>query len=311
MLAYMLGRATGHLRRALGVACIAGALVGCSLSTTDPGDDSAAPLPQPVAAVPELASRVPDWLAADGRLDIGTDPSYPPMEFVTDDGLLDGADIQLAQAVAAVLDLTPDFGLDAFTALESGVRSRRHELGISAITIEPGRLTWADAVIYLRAGSQLIRPRGSVISLDDLCGSTVGALEGSIQISLLLDADSDCSNSGSAALRILGYADQNDGVELVTAGEIDAMLVDSTSTNWIVDNRPGRLEAAPQVVSRRPLGILVDPTEDGWPELVADAVTHLIEEGTYAEILQRFDITEGWVDAAEVRSPQDAIDAGT
>ena len=72
-------------------------LAGCGgSSSTQP---SASPSVDS-SVVEELARRVPERIGVDGALTFGTDPSFPPMESLTTEGALTGADIALAEAIA-------------------------------------------------------------------------------------------------------------------------------------------------------------------------------------------------------------------
>ena len=57
-------------------------LTGCSAEP----QPAASAGPDPPAEVPAISDHVPGALARDGLLTIGTDPSYPPMEFISADG---------------------------------------------------------------------------------------------------------------------------------------------------------------------------------------------------------------------------------
>ncbi|MFN8126631.1 MAG: hypothetical protein U0R64_09020, partial [Candidatus Nanopelagicales bacterium] len=76
-------------------------VAGCSGSPPSTGPTASSPA---LARVDRLATQVPHQLRTDGILTIGTDPSYPPMEFVSRSGTaVEGADIDLAGAVSTVL----------------------------------------------------------------------------------------------------------------------------------------------------------------------------------------------------------------
>ena len=86
-------------------------MLGAGCTPSPPPGVPTAPLPTTVATDRELADRVPYQLRNRGVLDIGTDPPYRPMEYLTSDGRLTGVDVHLAQAIAAKLHLAAAFSL--------------------------------------------------------------------------------------------------------------------------------------------------------------------------------------------------------
>ncbi len=258
------------------------------------------PSPHTVSADQQLAALVPDSVAADGVLDIGTDPSYRPMEYTTADGLLTGVDIQLAQAVAATLGLTPVFSFEAFTALESGVRAGRFELAAAALTVRPDTTLATDAVLYFDSGTRLARQQGSAVTLDDLCGTAISVLEGSVQLSDL-EAESDrCRTAGRAGVRAVAGETVDEVVRALLVGDAEAMIGDSAVIQAGVRSYSLQLELDEQVVSPAPLGMLTMPDDDALADAVAAALDRLIRQGVYDEILLSGGLTEGAVAAAVV-----------
>jgi polar amino acid transport system substrate-binding protein len=163
---------------ALGICLCTSACAGTDANAPD--SPSAVPVPQQEAA---LAKLVPISVAQDGALTVATDPTYPPLEFLSDTGEVQGAEIDLVVAISTVLGLEPEFEQEAFTAIPGAVRSGRYELGVAALALRPDTPRLNNAVINLRSGSQLVRSKSAAnVTLDSLCGVGVAALEGSLQI---------------------------------------------------------------------------------------------------------------------------------
>lgn len=277
---------------------IAAGLVVCALGagcapTIVPGVP-AAELPFEVRADPDLARQVPEAVAADGLLNIGTDPAYPPMEFI-EDGLLHGVDIQLAQAVAAKLGLVASFTMEAFTALEPGVRAGRFELGAAALSLAPGESMSTDAVLYLASGTRLARRAGSGVELTRMCGHPVAALEGSAQVEDLAAESKECEAGGSLPITVLAKEDLSDVTKAVLSGVAHAMVADSPVVQAVTREHAAELELTPDTAFPDSLALLTAPS---LGELVVAALGELIAEGTYDAILHGNGLTEGAVDAA-------------
>jgi polar amino acid transport system substrate-binding protein len=294
ILAYVPLVTARNLRRML-AAALPGALLiaGCAAPTAAPGA-AAVPLMLPVAVDRELAAAVPAEIAADGILDIGTDPSYRPMEYTDSDGRLTGVDIQLAQALAAMLDLRPVFALEAFTALESGIRAGRFEFGVAATSVHPGDALATDGILYLESGTVLARSVGSDATLWDLCGRSIAALEGSTQLTALSAQSASCRTAGREGITVVAGETQDAVTRSVLVGEAEAFVGDSPVVQAGVRSFAPELELVDGIVDPAPLAML-SPPSTGFADVVSRALDALIADGTYAAILASGGIVEGGV----------------
>lgn len=80
-----------------------------------------------------------------GFLRVGIDPTMPPFATIERDGSLTGIDIQLAEAIAKHLGLTPQFVLLGYDGLYDALATNRVDLLLSALLVEPARM---DDVLY-------------------------------------------------------------------------------------------------------------------------------------------------------------------
>ena len=96
-------------------------------SSSGPGDSSASPLPS-ISADSELAAGLPEAIKSAGVIKFGTDASYAPMEFIAEDGsTIEGADIDLGNAIAAKLGLTTEWTNSTFDSLIVGVTNGKFD----------------------------------------------------------------------------------------------------------------------------------------------------------------------------------------
>lgn len=252
-----------------------------------------------VAADHALADRVPDAIAKDGVLRIGTDPPYKPMEFYNAQQQLTGLEVQLAMAIARKLDLEPRFTPEAFTAVEAGVRADRFELGAAALTLPPGEQLSTDAVLYLASGIRLGRQQGSNVELATMCGRRVSALEGSQQLTALSDASKRCTAAGAAPIVITAFPTQDDVTRSVLTGRAAAMVADAPVVQSAVHTYPSEIEMAPGEIDPAPFALLTS-AQGEFADVVAAAIDELIADGSYDRILGAFGIREGAVARAVV-----------
>lgn len=141
-------------------------------------------------APPEVprASDVPQL--ADGKLQVGTELAFAPMEFYDEFKRQAGADIELAQALAKALGVELEVVNMGFDALLPALADGKVDVVISAMTITPERSQQAEFVPYLMAGTGILVKAGNPAKIrrfKDLCGKTIALQEGTSQVQLAQD----------------------------------------------------------------------------------------------------------------------------
>src|SRR5690242_9502985 len=91
--------------------------------------------PAPVSgAVEEIAATVPEDIRHTGRLVIGVNVPYAPNEFKNSSGEIVGFEVDLMNAVAKTLGLTPDYRETAFESVMPSVSGGSFNVGMSSLT---------------------------------------------------------------------------------------------------------------------------------------------------------------------------------
>jgi polar amino acid transport system substrate-binding protein len=95
-----------------------------------------------LAAAPQaLAGEIFDDTLASGELVVGTSPDYPPLRFCSPDGAIKGAEIDLAQRIAAAMGVNLRVVDWPFSELLPALEAGEFHMVISALTMTPGRNT--------------------------------------------------------------------------------------------------------------------------------------------------------------------------
>jgi len=143
---------------------------------------------EPPAAPPSvpLAADIPQL--KDGKLHVGVEMAFPPMEFEDELKKPAGADVELALALGKALGVEVEFVNMAFDGLVRAVQSGQVDVLISAMTITPERSAQIDFVPYLEMGSGILVILGNPQRIrrpESLCGKTVAIQEGTAQVAAL------------------------------------------------------------------------------------------------------------------------------
>jgi ABC-type amino acid transport substrate-binding protein len=289
LLVAALGIGTYQWREASGRGSSPTSLAGASTS------EQATPVPV-IGVVPEIAATVPADIRATGRLAIGVNTPYAPNEFIDADGKLVGFDIDLMNAVARTLGLTPDYRETAFEAIIPSVRAGDFNLGMSSFTDTKEREAAADFVTYFQAGTLWAQRPGEAIDPDDACGLKVGVAYAAIQETTEIPAKSAaCEAAGKPPIRKVVYTRQDDLNTALIAGEVDAMSADSPVTGFAIKTSGGELEAAGEVFDSAPYGWPV-AKDSGLAKSLQLALRHLIDTGEYRTIATMWGLEKGMID---------------
>ena len=292
------------LPRRSAVAVLAGAALvvsGCggespdSTSAEDTGSES-----QPAAeADDDLAAMVPDEIAEDGVLSVGSDTTYAPAEFLDEDGeTIVGFDVDLFKAVAQKLDLEAEFETAPFDSIIAGVGSGRYEVGVSSFTINPERLEQANMVSYFNAGTQWAAQAGNPegVDPDSACGLSIAVQTGTVQVEDLTARSAECEDAGEEPIDIQQFESQADATAAIASGRVAAGLADSPVMAYAVEQTNEQLELVGDIYDAAPYGYVVAKDQTDFAQAIADAVAALIEDGTYEEILTEWGVEAGGID---------------
>jgi ABC-type amino acid transport substrate-binding protein len=182
----------------------------------------------PLGAVPSIAATVPEEIMATGRLVIGVNVPYAPMEFKNADGDIVGVDVDLMNVVARTLGLVPDYRETGFEAIIPSVRAGDFNVGMSSFTDTKEREGSVDFVTYFEAGTLWAQRPGSGVDPANACGLRVGVAYATLQETDEIPAKSEaCGAAGQPPIEKVVYVQQDELTAGLIAGEVDAMSADS------------------------------------------------------------------------------------
>lgn len=281
------------------------AFVGCGSSGNDSARTSGSKpsAERHVSTDPSVAALVPSALQANGVLTIGTDPTYPPMEFLDSDGkTLVGVDIELAHALAQVMGLKANVVGGSFDGLIPGLSADKYDIGISDFADTKEREKTLDFVDYLSVGSgfyTLADGGLEISSLADLCGHSVAVQQGTIQQEDLAKQDAKCKQAGKAGVNLLALPDHNAASVAVASGRAELAACGEEVADFAVLESHGEFKRTGPRYGASPSGIAMTK-ESGLVKPTAAALRVLIHDGVYEQILKKWQLTAAAVDQPTV-----------
>jgi len=249
-----------------------------------------------VTADPTLAAMVPSAVKSAGTMQVGTDSTYAPNEFLDTDGkTVVGFDVDLFNAVAAKLGLKTQWVSAPFSNIFPSVDSGKYDIGVSSFTVNPDREKQVDMVSYFSAGTQWASATGNPqgIQPDSSCGKKVAVQQGTVQVTDVTARSKKCTAAGKPAITIDQYQGQDQATSAVVSGKDDAMLADSPVAAYAVKQTNGKLALLGEIYDSAPYGYVIKKGQDQFGQALAGAVKALVADGTYKTVLDKWGVAQG------------------
>ena len=191
-----------------------------------------------------IAALLPESVTKDGKLTIGTNPSYAPAEFLDADGKTQiGYDMDLARAMGNIFGLDTEIVSSNFDTIIPAIGSK-YDLGIAAFTITKERMESVDFVSYFTAGMGYAVAAGNPKNVDenDLCGLNVAVETGTVEEEAINKTAKQCKADGKKDITIQSSKQQTDATTAVVTGKADVFFADSPVVGYAIAQTDGQLE---------------------------------------------------------------------
>jgi polar amino acid transport system substrate-binding protein len=242
---------------------------------------TAALLLLPLVSTPVLAQ---DFDLEGRTLTVGSDTTYPPFEFVDQEGNIVGFDVDVLSAICERINCVPEFRTTAWDGIFPALVNGEFDMVASGVSITPERDEIVDFTDPYHEVTQAIAVR-----VEDEALTLADFEEGPY----ILGAQTGTTNAATAE-RIAGrersrlYDTFNTAVQALLTGDVDGVSIDDTAADAFVEQYAGQIAVTiREVQSGDELGFVVqegDPLVDalnaGLAEIRAD--------GTLDELVERW-----------------------
>ncbi|MCX5061347.1 ABC transporter substrate-binding protein [Streptomyces sp. NBC_00452] len=298
---------------AVGAIAVAGALIltGCGDQTKnkDSASSSASTSTAP------LADKLPASIRDAGVIKVGSDIAYAPVEFKDSSGNTAGIDPDLAAAMGKQLGVKFDFQNGTFDTLITGLRSKRYDIAMSAMTDTKDRQEGIDSetgkkvgegvdfVDYFNAGVSIYTKKGDaqgIKSWSDLCGKKIAVQRGTVSEDLAKAEAKKCP--AGKKLAIESFDNDQQAQTRVRAGGVNAGSSDFPVAAYAVKTSGGGkdFQIVGDQVEAAPYGIAVAKSSTQLRDALKAALDAIIKSGEYDKIIQKWGVADGSVKAATV-----------
>ncbi len=214
-----------------------------------------------------------------------SDATWPPMEYVDEDGDIVGFDMDLLAAVADAAGFEYEVQNSAWDGIFAGLANGAYDGIISSVTITAERAAKMDfSDPYINAGQILIVPAGysGGDMLEDFVGKKVGVQQGTTG-DFAVEAVSDIDRRA--------YDDVGLAVEDMVNGNLDAVVCDSvTAIDYVAANPAfeGKLEILGSPFTEEEFGIAIQKGDAELLALINDGLAKVFADGTQAKLVEKW-----------------------
>ncbi|WP_381794205.1 ABC transporter substrate-binding protein [Streptomyces niveus] len=301
---------------AVGAIVVAGSLLltACGDQTDSGKKDS----PATTKSAP-LADQLPKAIADKGVIKVGSDIAYPPVEFKDDAGKTIGIDPDIADALGKQLGVKFEFENGTFDTLLTGLRSKRYDIAMSAMTDTKARQDGVDSetgkkvgegvdfVDYFTAGVSIYTKKGDdkgIASWSDLCGKKMVVQRGTVSHDLAKAESKKCTDGGEKAIGIQAFDNDQLAQTRLRAGGADAGSSDFPVAAYAVKTSGGGndFQLVGEQIEAAPYGIAVAKGNDELSKALQAALDAIIKNGEYDKIIAKWGVDAGAVKEATINA---------
>jgi polar amino acid transport system substrate-binding protein len=213
-------------------------------------------------------------------LKVGTDATFPPMEF-TENGKHTGFDIELVEAVARKLGKQVEWVDIDFKGLVPGLISRRFDMAVSGIYITEERKKVVDFTDSYYAGGlvAMVKDGSPIKKLSDLDGKKVTVQVGTKSVGYLQEH--------FAKVQRVEVEKNQEMFNLVDIGRADAAVTGKPAAFQYVRTRGG-LHVLDEQLTTEEYGMAVRKDNPELTKAVNAALAQMKADGTYAAIVKKW-----------------------
>ncbi|MFI8946632.1 ABC transporter substrate-binding protein [Streptomyces sp. NPDC053750] len=261
--------------------------------------------------VDSIAAGVPERIRARGTLElVSSSGSAAPLTFyATDDKTVIGVETDIAYLVADVLGLEPHITTVSWENVFVGLDSAKYDVGFSNITVTEERKEKYDFATYREDNLGFGAKKGSGLKItgpEDVAGRTVAVSSGTNQEKLLIEWSKENEKAGRKPVDIKYYQNDSDTYLALQSGRIDLYLgPHPTAAHHAATTGKSEVVGTYSGAGATLQGLIAATTkkDSGLVEPLAEALDHVIDNGTYAEVLQRWGLSDEAVTKAQINPP--------
>ena len=216
-----------------------------------------------------------------GTLTMGTNASFPPYEYVDDNGKIVGIDAEIAQAIADKLGMKLEIKDMEFESLVPAVKAKSIDLALAGMTVTDERKQSVNFSDSYSTGVQvvIVKENSEIKTVDDLKGKKIGVQAGTT-------SDTYCSEDFGEE-NVKQFSNGSLAVAALANGQVDCVVIDNEpAKNYVAANSGLKILDTEYVTEDYAIAISKD--NDELLKKVNNALKELKEDGTVDKIVGKY-----------------------
>lgn len=263
-----------------------------------------------VSVDPAAAALVPAEIKSSGKLIVASSPFAAPLSvYATDNKTPIGNEVDIAYAIAQTLGLEAQIVPTAWADWPLGVASGKYNAAVTNVTVTEERKEKFDFASYredkLGFYAKTDSPITKVDSAPDVAGKKVIVGSGTNQEAILVAWDKENRAKGLAPVSFQYYDDDSASTLALQSGRADLTFGPNATAAYKAAT-DGKTKLVGLVDGGWPLKASIAFTTakgNGLAVAAQAALNHLIADGSYAKILDRWGLSSEAVKSSELNPP--------
>lgn len=249
---------------------------------------------------PALSAGLPSAIAESKTVNLGSNIQSAPNNFYAGDGTTPiGYEVDLAKAIGSKLGVEMAYQDMAFGSLITSLQSGRIDMTMAAMNDTKERQQQIDFVDYFSSGITIMVQKGNpegITGPEALCGKNVALVQGTSHQRFATAQSEKCVQEGQPAINITATDSDTQNQNQLRTGRVAAILNDLPSAVYIsrTANDGNAFEVVPgPPIEGGPYGIGFAKTNTALRDSVNEALSALMADGTYTQILESWGVEQG------------------
>lgn len=219
---------------------------------------------------------------------VGTNPEFPPFEYIADNGEIDGFDVALMKEIGNRAGFEVEMKSMDFDALIMAMETKGIDMAIAGMTATDERKQQVDfSDPYFNASQVMIvkADNNDITTFQDLKGKKVAVQQGTTGDLMLTEGDPACVVEGVNVKRMNKGADAI--LDLVNGG-VDAVVIDANPAEEFVKANDGKLKIVTDEAAKEEYAIAIPKDKTELKDKVNKALAEIKEDGTLDKLAEQY-----------------------
>lgn len=218
-----------------------------------------------------------------GKIVIGIDDTYPPMEFKDKDNKLVGYDIDMANEIAKKLGVKVEFVPTAWDGIFMALQSKKFDVIHSTVSITDERKkTMIFTEPYIFGGNAIFvkADNTTVNSQDDFKGKIIGCQIGTTA--------QDVLSKMSGMKEVKKYNGMTEAFLDLKNGRIEAVVSDPQVGDYYIASQKDKFKKIKSLLNEEPIGVAFKKDDTDLRDGYQKAMDDLKKDGTLSKLSEKW-----------------------